>query len=1184
MPTEFPIRRLTLLAFLAALALGCAGVAARGQETAVFSSPAPIALPDGIPAQPYPATLSVTGMPGVVRGVGVTLHGLHHAFPDDIDVLLVGPGGQCALLMSDAGGGTDVTNLTLTLDPGAAAGLPDTAALSSGRFRPSNFDSGGVADTFYEPAPPGPYRTRVADFYGTLPNGDWSLFVMDDAGGDSGGVAGGWSLELATVAPESVADVAVSVSEKKDPITADAKLVYTVAVTNLGPFEAQGVFVTNALPGPVTFLFATPSQGGCQLVGRAVVCDLGPMPVGAVATVLLGFAPNAEGPLTNRTVVATATADFNPENSEAVEITTVLPAQAIDLVLTAADRPDPVILGQNLVYELAVTNQGPMDATDVVLVDTLAPTVSFVAAAASKGVCNVAGNRVMCALGGLVRGEGATVAVTVRPNLVGVITNLAVVQANEFDISVENSTARTATLVYLPTDLSVQQLDSPDPASQGSNLTYTVSIHNNGPGPASGVVVSNILPSAVTFVGAHPSQGSCQVIGSDYVICSLGDLLSGQSATVTLTVVPTMLGNYFNTATACGNEADPHPANNVAREETTVFPGGDGIVVSPSMNALELATAITAAGGTGIRVRNATLQAHYQAGFTNFGFEYPASHSSGLYSVANPPHTYGLRGLGVILSTGDVAAYATYPTTFYGGSTAYDIRATTNQEALLDPITTTGGRNWTHFDVTQLDVQFDLLPGFDTVLFNVAFGSEEYPEYVNSSYVDGFGIYLNGVNIAYARGKPVNINHPDFRAIGGTELDGVLAPDNNPIVSFSQYLGSGATNNRLTFIVADTSDAVLDTTVYVSSLQGTLPQNADLAVSMRGPTNHVIVGSNVTYRITVTNQGPNLATATVLSNVLPAAMTFASATASQGACAHVSGTVICDLGILDDGYAATVTIVGVPRAPGYLTNAATVMSAQADFGATNNAASSTALALAYGTFVSTDAIAINDGAPATPYPVPLRVSGLDRVIGEVTVTLHQLIHPFPADLDVLLISPSQTAVLLMSDAGANVPLHQATLAFADRAAVALPGTTAIFSGLYRPTDYPPVDGFVPPAPAGPYAGRLDAFRGEDPNGEWRLYVMDDMGQDTGLVFGGWSLAFELETPLPALAIAVADGQARLSWPVSAEGFVLETKAQLSTLGAWAAVTNVPAQVDDRNLVTIGLADHPGFFRLRKPVP
>jgi subtilisin-like proprotein convertase family protein len=143
-------------------------------------------------ASPFPSTINVSGVPGTVRSVRVTLNGLQHTFPSDIDVLLVGPQGQQVILLSDVGGGTDIVGVSITLDDAAPAAAP--AVLVSGTFKPSNVGGG---DSF-PGAPPGAPAAALAAFAGTDANGAWRLFVVDDAGADRGTMAGGWSLDIET--------------------------------------------------------------------------------------------------------------------------------------------------------------------------------------------------------------------------------------------------------------------------------------------------------------------------------------------------------------------------------------------------------------------------------------------------------------------------------------------------------------------------------------------------------------------------------------------------------------------------------------------------------------------------------------------------------------------------------------------------------------------------------------------------------------------------------------------------------------------------------------------------------------------------------------------------------------------------------------------------------------------------
>jgi subtilisin-like proprotein convertase family protein len=169
-------------------------------HAATFSNTNPIAIPGtgtSGPTDPYPSQISVSGS-GIITSLTVSLFGLSHTYPDDIDILLVGPTGANVLLMSDAGGRRDVVGVDLTFDDAAATMLDSIAQIVSGTYQPSNFDAGGSGDTFDAPAAVGPYGSVLAGFVGSNANGTWSLFMDDDTRRDSGSFSGGWALNIQT--------------------------------------------------------------------------------------------------------------------------------------------------------------------------------------------------------------------------------------------------------------------------------------------------------------------------------------------------------------------------------------------------------------------------------------------------------------------------------------------------------------------------------------------------------------------------------------------------------------------------------------------------------------------------------------------------------------------------------------------------------------------------------------------------------------------------------------------------------------------------------------------------------------------------------------------------------------------------------------------------------------------------
>jgi len=170
---------------------------------ATFSNSATITIPasgvGGI-SSPYPSNIAVSGLGGAITQVTVAMNGITHTWPTDIDVLLVGPEGQNAIIMSDIGGYSGVSGIDLILDDTVANLLPNGGPLVSNTYHPNNIqacDGKYPIDTFPAPAPTPSGASLLSVFNGTNPNGTWSLYVVDD-GFNSGRFSGGWAITVLT--------------------------------------------------------------------------------------------------------------------------------------------------------------------------------------------------------------------------------------------------------------------------------------------------------------------------------------------------------------------------------------------------------------------------------------------------------------------------------------------------------------------------------------------------------------------------------------------------------------------------------------------------------------------------------------------------------------------------------------------------------------------------------------------------------------------------------------------------------------------------------------------------------------------------------------------------------------------------------------------------------------------------
>ena len=251
---------------------------------------------------------------------------------------------------------------------------------------------------------------------------------------------------------------------------------------------------------------------------------------------------------------------------------TALAASEANLSLSIDDSPDPTSVGGTLTYTVYVANNGPDAAAGVTMTDTLDPSMTFQSSNPTSPTCNASGSSVTCSLGTVAAFGSRTVTIVVTPGQAGFINNSATTSTTSTDPDPSDNSATIDTQVnqQATADISISLSHTPDPVQGGQVLHYTIDVANNGgPDDATGVTVTDTLPSSMTFLSSSPAAPTC-VNSSGTVTCHLGTLALYANKEVTINVRATTAGSIDNTASVSSAELDPNLSDNSATTNVTV--------------------------------------------------------------------------------------------------------------------------------------------------------------------------------------------------------------------------------------------------------------------------------------------------------------------------------------------------------------------------------------------------------------------------------------------------------------------------------------------------------------------------------------------------------------------------------------------------------------------------------------
>ena len=733
-----------------------------------------------------------------------------------------------------------------------------------------------------------------------------------------------------------------------------SNVTYTVTATNFGPSLAQQVVVTDLLPQGQLAIAAPPiTTPGTTYEAATGKWSIPSLAVNATVTLTIVATVLSNAAVTNSaTRTAMIQTDINPANDSAS--VTISPVPTVDLAVTKSVDVADMPVGGTAHFAVTVRNLGPSPASGVTLLDTLPDNLSFVpGGSGGDGTYDPVSG--VWTVGGLAVGASATYTIAVTSSQLGTYTNIVVLTGSSpvDNNSANNSGTAALTVRAVQADLYVSKGVIPEQALVGDTVAYQVEIGNKGPEAVDGVFVVDTAPPGLALSPTPPlvSKGELTFPPGNDIRWDVGRLEVGEIAKVTLYAVIETAGTKVNTAKIDAPDLDdPTPADNIATATLTT-----------DLRQVDVGVTKTVTANSGAPIDRVPLgqDVTFVVTATNHSTTEPATNVV-LQDLLDPELQLGLATPDVGTTYDSATGEWTIPTLAPEASFTLTIvarAATVGQSgnsislASLDQSDTNPSNNFASATINVVD-EADLSitkanspavaqPG-DSVVYTITIANDGPNDAVD---VVGYDPFLIDALIT------------DFDAPAGTTFDPATRVWNIP------RLANGASVAlTVTVLVRPGRTGTFVNTVVVSSLGEVDPNpannvataslfipSADIVVTKRVDRPNVLVGEQVVFTIGLDNVGPDTASAVAVRDLLPAGLTFVSATPSVGTYDAITG--VWTVGDVDPiqlprtravGTGATLQIVARADAVGTSTNNASsdrTSSFPFDPDPTNNSAS-----------------------------------------------------------------------------------------------------------------------------------------------------------------------------------------------------------------------------------------------------
>ena len=722
----------------------------------------------------------------------------------------------------------------------------------------------------------------------------------------------------ATTNPVKNADLAVVKTVSNTTPNVGSNVVFTVTVTNNGPSTANNISIAEAFPSGYTVNNVTVSSGTYNPNVNWTNLNL---TSGQTATLTANVTVKSSGNYVN-TATITSSSVVDPVSSNNSSTASTTPNAVTDLSVTKTVNNQIPIVGSNVIFTIVVSNAGPSNATGVTVQDLLPSGYTFVSYTSTSG--NYNSTTGVWNAGSILANGTKTLTITATALQTGNYVNTATVTGNEIDTNLTNNTSSASTTPDNKADLAVLKSVSNATPLVGTNVTFTITVTNNGPSNAQDVEVNDLLQSGYTYVSSSATVG---IYNATSGIWDIGNLANGNVASITIVALVNGAGSYSNTATVTQLFTDPNPANNTSTVVTVPVPSSDLIVTKTVDNQTPLmgqnvtfTILLTNAGpstATSIIVADALPTGYTYISSTVTAGTYNQTQWT-LASLASG-QSQTLTVVALVNPTGN---YSNTATVF---ATEYDPNVS-NNTSTSTPVPIPNA------DLAVVKTVDIATPNVGNVItFTVAV--------TNNGPVNATGVKVNDIlpaGYTYISSTPPA--GTTYNPVSGLWNIGNLNNGLSTTITMTVQVNANGPYTNIANVVGDQFDADLSNNSSISS--PIVGQTADLVVVKTVNNSSPQVGNNVIFTITVNNNGTSNATGVIVQDLLPSGFTYVSNTASPST-SYNNVTGIWNIGNLNTVQTRTLTVVATVNNAGNYTNIATVSGNQSDNNPSNNISSAT---------------------------------------------------------------------------------------------------------------------------------------------------------------------------------------------------------------------------------------------------